>query len=170
MRHFLSNTLFPSILLLVIMCLTFLIRIQGVERIPEGQFTENDAYTFHWQASIIAKHGYLPALDEHRWLPYGRDNQKFLSFYAYTIAYIHKVFPWLSLYHIQFYFSTVCFTLGVGILFIFLARTYGLFLASIVGLLLATLPGSISRSAAGFGDRDALCWFLGLLAVTFYIL
>ena len=156
-------------LLVCILCLTFWIRIQGVERIPDGQFTENDAYLYHWQANIITEHGKLPARDMHRWLPLGRDNTQLLSLYAYAIAYTHKVFPWMSLYAIQLYLPVLCFTLGLGTLFLFLARAHGLPFASIVGLLLATLPGSIERSAAGFGDRDAWYWMFGILAVTSYL-
>ena len=48
---------FVSILILV-----FWLRIQDVERIPDGQFTGNDAYLYYKQAQNIAEHGYLPAL------------------------------------------------------------------------------------------------------------
>ena len=156
------------ILLCLLMFLTFWIRIQGVERFPYGQFSENDAYLYHWQSDIIAKQGVLPAKDMHRWLPDGRDNRQLLSLYPYTIAYIHKTFPWLTLYHIQLYLPILCFTLGVGVLFLFLTRTHGILFALIVGVLLATLPGSIERSAAGFSDRDAWCWMFGILATISY--
>ena len=156
-------------LLVCLLILTFYIRIQGVDRLPDGQFTENDAYLFHRQAKIIAEQGYLPARDMDRWLPLGRDNQQLLSLYAYAIAYTHKVFPWWSLYQIQLYLPVLCWTLGLGVLFLFLARCYGVFFAMIVGVLLATLPGSIERSAAGFGDRDAWCWSLGTLSVISYL-
>ena len=156
-------------ILLCLLLLTFWIRIQGVERIPQGLFTETDAYLYYKQAYTIAEHGHLPARDMQRWLPLGRDNGQLLSLYAYAIAYTHKVFPWWSLYQIQLYLPVFCFTLGVGVIFLFLTRCYGLFFATIVGVLLATLPGSIERSAAGFGDRDAWCWMLGLFAVTSYL-
>jgi asparagine N-glycosylation enzyme membrane subunit Stt3 len=55
------------------------------------------------------------------------------------------------------------------VLCFFLARVYGVTFAAIAALLLATLPGSIERSAAGFGDRDAWCWMLGIFAVTSYL-
>ena len=156
-------------LLLGILFLTFWIRIQGLERLPAGQFTENDAYLYHWQAGIIAEQGRLPARDMSRWLPIGRDNGQLLPFYAYALAYTHKAFPWLSLYQIQLYASVLCFTLGLGVLLLFFTRCYGIFFAAIVGVLLATLPGSVERSAIGFGDRDAWCWMLGTLAVTSYL-
>ena len=89
------------------------------------------------------------------------------------IAYTHKAIGWMSpkltLYHIQVYAAAICFMLGLGLLAFFLARTYGVVFAAIVALLLATLPGSIERSAAGFGDRDAWCWMLGIFAVTSYL-
>ncbi len=156
-----------------IILLTFWIRIQGVHRLPAGQFTENDAYLYHWHANIIAKHGVLPAKDMHRWLPNGRDNGLLLSLYSYAIAYIHKAvawaFPKLTINHIQLYLPVFCFTLGLGVLFVFLTRVHGLLFATVVGVLLATLPGSIERSAAGFGDRDAWCWMFGILAVISYL-
>ena len=38
------------VLFLGILVLAFTIRLQGRERIPEGQFTSNDAYLYYWQA------------------------------------------------------------------------------------------------------------------------
>lgn len=169
MKNLYTKYIVLTLLFSSLMCFTFWIRIQGVERLPEGQFTENDAYLFHRQASIIAEQGHLSAKDMHRWLPLGRDNKLLLSLYPYAIAYIHKILPWLSLYRIQLYLPVISFTIGLGVLFLFLTRCYGIFFAILVGLLLVTLPGSISRSAAGFGDRDAWCWMLGVLAVTSYL-
>ena len=175
-RQLLFKRIGIGALFLGILFIAFWIRIQGGERLymkfgdeKVGRFTENDAYIFHWQAKEIAERGYLPARDMHRWLPIGRDNRQFLSFYAYAIAYTHKAFPWFSLYHIQLYTPIFCFTLGLGVLLLFLVRTHGVIFAAIVGLLLATLPGSVERSAIGFGDRDAWCWLLGVLAVTSYL-
>jgi asparagine N-glycosylation enzyme membrane subunit Stt3 len=156
-------------LLLCILFLTFWIRIQGAERFPDGQFAGNDAYLYYWQTQIIEEQGALPERDMHRWLPDGRDNLQLLSLYPYAIAYTHKLLPWVSLYDIQLYFPVICFTLGLGVFFLFFARTHGLLFASIIALLLATLPGSIERSAAGFGDRDAWCWMFGVLAITSYL-
>ena len=163
---------YQKILLCAIVLLACWIRVQGVDRLPEGQFTSNDAYLFAGQAQEIAEQGTLPARDMHRWLPHGRDNGQIFPLYAYAIGYTHKAIGWVSpkltLYHIQIYISAICFTLGLGVLAFFLARTYGVVFAAIAALLLATLPGSIERSAAGFGDRDAWCWMLGVLVVTSY--
>ncbi|MCY3742305.1 MAG: hypothetical protein OXH00_14920 [Candidatus Poribacteria bacterium] len=74
-----------------ILFLTFWIRIQGVENIPPGQFTENDAFLYASQVSEILKRRVLPPKDMHRWLPFGRDNQQLLSLYSYAIAYIHRL-------------------------------------------------------------------------------
>ncbi|MCE2402419.1 hypothetical protein J4G08_16240 [Candidatus Poribacteria bacterium] len=160
-------------LLLYLMFLTFGIRIQGVEHLPAGHFTENDAFLYQWMAEKIAENGTLPSRDTHRWLPLGRDNGQLLPLYSYAIAYTHKamawLFPALTRYHIQLYITAICFTLGLGVLFLVLVRSHGLLFASIVSVLLATLPGSVERSAAGFGDRDAWCWMLGVLAVAVYL-
>lgn len=160
-------------LLLSLMFLAYWIRIQGSDALPDGQFTENDAYLYYWQAGIIGEKGWLPEKDMSRWLPHGRDNRQLLSLYSYTIAYTHKVIGWLfpnlTLYQIQLYVPVVCFTLGLGVLLLLLVHSYGFVFAAIVGVLLATLPGSIERSAIGFGDRDAFCWLFGVLAVTLYL-
>ena len=95
------------VLLLCLMLLTFWIRIQGVEHLPAGQFTENDAFFYQWMGDKIAEHGTLPSRDTHRWLPLGRDNAQLLPLYSYAIAYTHKALAWflpaLTRYHIQLY-------------------------------------------------------------------
>ncbi len=157
------------LLLVIILFLTFWIRVQGVERIPAGQFTENDAYTYYWQSGIIAEQGRLPVRDMSRWLPVGRDNGQLFSFYAYALGYLSKLFPWVSRYTIQIYLPVFCFTLIVGLIFVFFWRTDGELFTLIVGVVLATLPGSISRSAVGFGDRDTWCYLFGALAIFGYL-
>ena len=172
-RHPLFKHIGTTALLFGLLYLTFYIRIQGVEHIPTEHFTSHDAFLFKGQVEKIAELGYLPARDMHRWLPFGRDNTQLLSLYPYAIAYTHKAIAWafpkLTRYHIQYYAAPVCFTLGLGILFLFLKRHHSTLFAAIVVVLLATLPGSIDRSTAGFGDRDAWCWMLGVLAVTSYL-
>ena len=154
---------YQKILLCAIVLLACWVRVQGVNRLPDGQFTSNDAYLFASQAQEIAEQGVLPARDMNRWLPGGRDNGQIFPLYAYAIAYTHKAIGWVSpkltLYHIQVYISAICFTLGLGMLCFFLARTYGVVFAAIVTLLLATLPGSIERSAVvlGIGMHGAGC-------------
>ncbi len=173
MNHSLLSRIGALILFVAIIFITFWIRIQGVERIPDGQFTANDAYLYYWNAQRIAELGHLPAIDEHRWLPQGRDVSQTLAFYSYILVYAHKIiepfFYKVSLYDVQLYAPAVCFTLGLGILALFLIRTVGFLFAFIVTVLLATLPGCVDRSAAGFSDRDAWCWLLGTLAVVSYL-
>ncbi len=160
-------------ILLSILSLTFWIRIQGVEGIPEGQFSSNDAYVFYSQAQTISKQGHLPERDMQRWLPNGRDNRQFLSLYAYTLAYTHKgitlFFHKVTLYHVQLYAPVVCFILGLAVLLLFLIKYYGLLFATVVGVLLATFPGTIVRSTAGFSDRDAWCWMLAIFVTIVYL-
>ena len=119
MKNFPFKHTGTGVILLGLLFLSFWIRIQGVERIPDRQFTGNDAYLFYKQAETISEQGALPARDMHRWLPLGSDNTQLLSLYAYAIAYLHKLLPWLSLYHIQLYLPVICFTVGISVLFIF---------------------------------------------------
>ncbi|RKU35718.1 hypothetical protein C6496_15560 [Candidatus Poribacteria bacterium] len=162
------------ILLCPILLLTFCLRIQGVERLPEGHFTETDAYLYYWQADVIREDGKLPARDMHRWLPLGRENGQTLNLYSYALAYAEKAVGWLfpsvTLYQVCIYMPVVCFCIGLSALCLFLYHTHGILFSGSVCILLATLPGSIERSTAGFGDRDAWCLMIGLLVVITYLM
>ena len=161
------------LLLCIILLVAFFIRIQSVPLIPDGQFTGSDPYFYYRNAQIISEHGHLPARDMHRWLPLGRDLEQTLPLYSYALAYIHKtiawIFPNISLYQITLYAPTVCFIVGLGVLLIFLLRTFGLLFTTVTGTLLTILPSTIDRSGAGFSDRDSWCLMLGSLAVTTYL-
>ena len=168
------RTLGTVILLILFLFTGFLIRIQVTPHIPEGQLTGTDAYLYYWQAQIVSEHGKLPERDMHRWLPLGRDLGQTLNFYSYTLAYAHKavafLLPKVTLYQVVLYAPAVCFCIGLGILYLFLTRAFGLLVSSIVAVFLVTMPGSIERSTAGFGDRDAWCLMIGILAVVTYLL
>lgn len=144
-----------------------------MERIPAQQFVSNDAYLYYWQAQTISEHGSLLSRDMHRWLPLGRDNGQLLPFYAYTLAYTHRVirhiYPEVTLYQVQLYAPVVCWTIGLAALLLFLIHYYGALITVVVGVLLATFPGNIIRSAAGFSDRDAFVWMLVILALLIYL-
>lgn len=161
------------LLITIILCVAFWIRIQGVDTIPEDQFTSNDAYFYYQQAQTVSYHGHLPARDMNRWLPIGRDNRQLLPLYAYVVAYTHKAITFLSpntsLYHVMLYMPPFCFVIGLGALCFFLYYTFDPLFSGTVGVLLATLPGAIDRSSAGFSDRDSWCIMLGILAVIIYL-
>ena len=112
----LRRTVFPSAFICSILLLSFLIRIQDVDRIPEGQFTGADPYLYAKQSHQIVKLGYLPARDMDRWIPFGRDNRQLFPLYAYALAYTYKTigpfFPKLTLYHIHLYSPAVFFCSG----------------------------------------------------------
>ena len=173
MKPTIPKRLLGFILISCILLLAFWIRTQGTSRIPYGQFTGTDPYLYYWQAQLISEHGHLPARDMHRWLPLGRDLGQTLNLYSYALAYVHKAvslcFSSVSLYEISIYAPPVCFVIGLGVLCLFFYHTYGVFFSSIVGMLLATFPGAISRSSAGFSDRDSWCFMIGILAVITYL-
>ena len=161
------------LLIIIILCVAFWIRIQGVDTIPEGQFTSNDAYFYYRQAQIVSEQGHLPARDMDRWLPIGRDNRQILPLYGYVVAYTHKVItlisPNTSLYHVMLYIPTYFFVIGLSMLCFLLYRMYGAIFSATVGVLLATMPSAIARSTAGFSDRDSWCIMLGIIAVITYL-
>ena len=162
-----------AVLFLSIGMLTVWLRLQVVHGIPEAQFLGADCFLYYAQAETIAEHGMLPERDIHRWLPLGRDNTQLLPLWSYALAYTHKALsvflPSLSLYHWTLYAPTVCFCIGLAALCLFLYRGYGLLFSSLVGFFMATLPSAIGRSTAGFSDRDAWCWMLGILVVMLHV-
>ena len=161
------------LLVCAILLVAFWIRVQGVDTIPNGQLTGNDAYLYYWQAQLISEQGQLPARDMNRWLPLGRDLGQTLNLYSYVLAYTHKalslLFPKLSLYQVTLYAPVICFCGGLAALCFFIYRTHGFLFSSIVGVLLATFPGTIDRSSAGFSDRDSWCLMLGVFTVITYL-
>ena len=173
MFNYLSKHILAGILIIAILCVAFWIRIQGVDAIPEGQFTSNDAYFYYWNAQIISEQGYLPTRDMDRWVPVGRDLEQTLNLYSYALAYTHKtlsfLFPKLTLYQMTIYVPVVCFCIGIAAICLFLYHTYGLLFASTFGILIATLPGTINRTTAGFCDRDSWCLMLGILVIVTYL-
>lgn len=162
------------VLLTVILLVAFWIRIQGLEILPDGQFTETDAYFYFKQAQVISKQGKLPARDMSRWLPDGRDLTQTLHAYPTALAYTHKTisffFPNVSLYVVTLFAPVLCFVLGLALLCLFFYRTFGMLFCSIFGVLLATLPGAIERSTPGFADRDSWCLLIGIIAITSYLM
>ena len=167
------KTLTAIVLIVGVLCLAAFIRLQGTTNIPDGQLTGPDGYFYYWQAQLISEHGKLPERDMNRWLPLGRDLSQTLNLYGYILAYVHKGIAWkfpnITLYHVTIYTPVVCFCIGLGALCLFFYRTFGILFSSIFGVLLATLPGAITRSTAGFGDRDSWCLMLGILTVTTYL-
>ena len=169
-----SKYFLPLLVFICILFLTFWIRVQSADTLPNGQFLENDGYFYYWQANTILEQGKLPARDMHRWMPLGRDNSLLLSLYPYMLANTYKVvhlfFKDVSLYHVCLYMPTVCFVISLAIFCVFLYSTFGAFVANTTGILIATLPGTIGRSTVGFGDRD--CWILLLAigAITVYLI
>ncbi|MDE0636937.1 MAG: hypothetical protein OXI43_13960 [Candidatus Poribacteria bacterium] len=162
-----------GIVLVSIMCIAFLIRIQGASTLPDEMFTGADPYHYYRLAEIISDEGSVPARDMNRWLPLGRDLRQTLNLYPYMLAYTHKVisfvFKNVTLYQVSLYVPAICFIIGLGVLCMFLYHRRGILFASSVGILLATLPGSIDRSTAGFSDRDSWCLMLGIIAVITYL-
>ena len=160
-------------LLALILLIAGWIRTLGLSEIPKGQFTENDAYLYYWQADIIAEQGKLPPRDMHRWLPLGRDLSQTLNLFSYITVYTHKLitllFPNITLYQIHLFAPVVCFLIGMGVLCLFLYRVFGFNIAVTVGILLALMPGCLERSAAGCSDRDCWCFLLGVCAVITYL-
>lgn len=171
---YISKHIGAWLLIASIMCAAFWIRIQGIDTIPDGQFTSNDAFFYYRNAQIVSENGSLPKRDMHRWIPLGRDLEQTLPFYAHALAYTHKAIalcmPNISLYNVALYMPPICFCIGLGGLCLFLYYTLGFSITTVVGILLATLPGSIERSSAGFSDRDSWCLMLGILAVITYII
>ena len=154
----------------VIVLLCLYLRCLGVGSwFPVGQFTEHDAYLYQHQAEIVSETGSLPSRDDRRWVPLGRDTTQSLNLYPIVLGHLHRllrvVFASVSVSEVVFFAPVVCFSLSLLCVCLFLARTHGWGISVMVGVILATLPGTIERSTAGFGDRDAWCFLIGVCVV-----
>ncbi len=162
-----------AVLFIAILILALQLRLQVVHGIPKEQFISIDAFLYYAQAQTISEHGTLPPRDRTRWLPLGRDNTQLLPLWSYALAYTHKVLltflPNLSLHDWTLYAPVVCFCIGGAFLCFFFFRMFGGLLAVQVGFFLATLPSAIGRSTAGFSDRDAWCWMLGVFVILLHV-
>ena len=174
MKNLRFQHLFPVLILISILFITFWIRMQSADILPDGQFLENDGYFYYWQANTIIEQGKFPPRDINRWMPLGRDNNLLLSLYPYMLANtykaVHLFFKDVSLYHVCLYIPTVCFVLSLAILCVLLYRIFGAFVANTIGILIATFPGTIGRSTVGFGDRDCWILLLAISAITVYLI
>ena len=158
----------------VVFLLCFWLRCLGIGSwYPLSQLTEHDAYLYQHQAQIVSDSGGLPARDDRRWVPLGRDTTQSLNLYPIVLGHLHRllrvVFASVSVYEVVFFAPVVCFSLALLCVSLFLARTHGFLFSVMVGLIVATLPGTIERSTAGFGDRDAWCFLIGVSAVFSYL-
>ena len=163
-----------AVLFFLLYNMTCWIRIQGVDRIPAGQFTETDGYFYYWQSKLILENGKLPKRDMHRWLPVGRDLGQTLNAYPYFVAYSYKlislVFSKVTLYQWCFYFPVGCFLIAFIIGCVFVYRIHGFLFACIFGFIWTTLPSVIERTSSGFGDRDAWCLLIGMSCLVTYLI
>jgi len=165
-----------NLLTFAILVLSFgaavVVRIQNVERLEGKYFLGTDAYRFFRQADYIVEHGRLPERDMMRWFPDGRDLTTQLSFSSYVIAYLYRLLhffnPSLTLYQTALYYPIICYVFSLLVLFLLVSRLIGKNVALLSIGLLSVSPAVLSRSTAGFADRDSLSLLLGLCSFYCY--
>ena len=96
-----------------------------------------------------------------------------LPFTSYLLFYSHKaltpLFPHLSLYQVAVWYPVTAFSLVIPIFFLITRQLLSTNYALIATILFAIIPGSISRTMAGFADRDALSLLLSTSMLYFFM-
>ena len=102
----------------VVVVFGFWLRCLGVGSwYPLSQLTEHDAYLYQHQAEIVSETGGLPARDDRRWVPLGRDTTQSLNLYPIVLGWTHRLlrvlFASVSVYEVVFFAPVVCFSLAL---------------------------------------------------------
>ena len=147
------------------------LRAQTASSLRSNLLLTNDAYRFIQQTEIILEKGGLPEIDIHRWVPLGRDLTSELNLFPYVMAFLYKTFffPYISIHTLFVYYPLFCYVISSILLFFITRRLFGAPTALVTLSIASVHPAGIVRSAAGYGDRDALCLMLYLLSFYLYI-
>lgn len=139
----------------------------------DSEVIGTDAKRFLHQTRIISEKGSMPQKDFMRSFPIGRSSDSQLTFFPYLIAYIYRLLyifiPKISLEKIAIFYPIVFSTITWFILYALVSRLLGKATALLTINLIVITPVLVSRSSAGYADRDSLCLFLGLTSYYLYI-
>ncbi len=163
-----------SIFFLGICCvLAICLRFQNLPLLEGKYLLGTDSYRFLWQAETIVEHGRLPERDMTRWLPLGRDLTRQLSLSSYVIAGLYHLLnpfiPSLTVYQTVVYYPLILYPLILLMIYLVALRLFKRSTALLAVAILIVLPPELSRSMAGFADRDGLCLLFAVLSFYYYV-
>ena len=149
------------------------VRVKEASQLQDKYLSGYDSYFYYRQAKTIVADGHLPDRDYMQHYPDGVNLRGRANLNCYAIAYLYKsirIFaPKISIERVAIYYPVVCFTL---ILIVFFGLTNHLFdrsISLIAVTILATIPAAVSRTFAGWADRDALSLLTWLVCIYFYV-
>ena len=167
-----SKRFFICVFLLLSLMLCAVVRIVGVSLL-HGDVFDPDSARFLRQAKLIVEEGDLPDVDNQRWSPIGVEMERRLTLFPHVLAGLFKglslFVPSLTIEDVAILFPVI-FSILSGYLFYLLVNrltdTYTALLS--VNLAIISWPW-VSRTTAGYADRDAFVLFLALAAYYFYV-
>ena len=149
------------------------VRVREANQLQDKYLSGYDSYFYYRQAKTIATEGRLPDRDYMQHSPDGLNLRGRANLNCYAIAYLYKgirIFaPEISIERVAIYYPVICFTL---ILIVFFGLTNLLFnksISLIAVTILATIPAAVTRTHAGWADRDSLSLLTWLLCIYFYV-
>ena len=148
-------------------------RVKEASQLQDRYLSGYDSYFYYRQAKTIVADGHLPDRDYMQHYPEGVNLRGRANLNCYAIAYLYKgvrIFaPKVSIERVAIYYPVICFTL---ILILFFGLTNHFFdksVSLIAVTILATIPAAVSRTFAGWADRDPLSLLMWLACLYFYV-
>ena len=134
---------------------------------------EPDSFAFLRYAKYILEHGTMLVNDPMRYFPNGylpASEFTFLSHaYVWLYKFLHLFSPDASINFAQVVYPPLAFVVGGIFFFLLVRRLFDFRVALVATAFLAVLPAYMSRTMAGFSDKEALGMVLLFLALYLYV-
>tara|TARA_Y100000310_G_scaffold332326_1_gene407690 strand:- start:174 stop:2726 length:2553 start_codon:yes stop_codon:yes gene_type:complete len=145
-----------------------LIDVTTGEPVPLG----NDPFIFYRYAKYVVENGSLMVTDMLRYFPTGFSGMEEFKVLSYVLAYFYKFLNFfdsnISFDYVVAVYSVAAFVVSLIVFFILLKKVFSVRVALLASIFLAFLPAYLSRTIAGFADKEALAMILIYLA--FYLI
>lgn len=149
------------------------VRVREVDRLQDKYLSGYDAYFYYRQAKTIITEGHLPDRDYMQNYPDGLNLRGRANLNCYAIAYLYKgiriLVPDITIERVAIYYPVICFTLTLILLFALTNLLFDKSISLIAVTVFATIPAVVTRTHAGWADRDALSLLIWLACIYFYV-
>jgi len=167
------------VLLIIILYIGSNIRIQNLSLLKDQTTNDYipadlDALLFNRYAEIIAKDGSLPDIDYKRSYPVGLDIKYIDTGVSYFSAYLYKIANFfnpkvtIGFTHSVLY-PLITFILGSIFFFLLVRLIFNNLTAILATAFLSVMPAYLTRTVAGFSDKEPLGMLLIFVALYFYV-
>ncbi|MBU2496435.1 MAG: hypothetical protein KJ767_00045 [Nanoarchaeota archaeon] len=160
-------------LLLIIIWIGTWIRTRNIPLIQANSLpADPDSALFLRYMQTIIDHGYLPLIDNLRYIPLGFNTLAESRFLPYFLAYMYKIIhifnPAISVLRVDMLYPVILFPFIIIVFFLFVKKIFDWKTALVSSALLAVIPAFLQRTMIGLSDKEPLGMLL--LFLCFYFL